>query len=92
MGHSAHDLPVGLLGPDCFPRRVGPLFLVSCPAFILSLLSHGRLLRGRRKLVFLKEHPLVCGLFFGRAVEEVMNLIVLPLSRAQSRGLTNFMT
>jgi hypothetical protein len=34
----------------------------------------------------LKEHPLVCGLFYGAAVEEVMNLIVLPLSALHARG------
>lgn len=39
-----------------------------------------------RKLGFLKEHPLVCGLFFGGAVQEVMNLVVLPLSALHTRG------
>jgi hypothetical protein len=39
-----------------------------------------------RKLTFLKEHPLVCGLFFGGAVEEVMNFVVLPLSALHARG------
>lgn len=39
-----------------------------------------------RRLVFLTQFPLVCGLFFGAAVEEVMNLIVLPLSALRSRG------
>jgi hypothetical protein len=31
-------------------------------------------------------HPLVCGLFFGAAAEDVMRLIVLPLSALHSRG------
>ena len=39
-----------------------------------------------RKLTFLKEHPLVCGLFYGIAVELVMGYIVLPLSALQDRG------
>ena len=39
-----------------------------------------------RRLTFLVEHPLVCGLFFGAAVQEVMNLVVLPLSALHSRG------
>jgi hypothetical protein len=38
------------------------------------------------RLDFMKEHPLVCGLFFGGAVEEVMSLIVLPLSALHTRG------
>jgi hypothetical protein len=39
-----------------------------------------------RRLTFLTEHPLICGLFFGAAVEEVMNLVVLPLSALHARG------
>jgi hypothetical protein len=39
-----------------------------------------------RRLGFLTGHPLVCGLFFGAAVEEVMNLVVLPLSALHARG------
>jgi len=39
-----------------------------------------------RKLRFLTEYPLVCGLFYGMAVENVMNLIVLPLSALHARG------
>jgi hypothetical protein len=34
----------------------------------------------------MKEYPLVCGLFFGAAVEEVMNLVVLPLSALHAKG------
>src|SRR5690349_11192082 len=33
-----------------------------------------------RRLVFLKEHPIVCGLAYGAAVELVMLTIILPLS------------
>jgi hypothetical protein len=32
------------------------------------------------------EHPLICGLFYGAAVEEIMSLIVLPLSALHARG------
>jgi hypothetical protein len=39
-----------------------------------------------RRLTFLTEHPLVCGLFYGAAVEQVMNLLVLPLSALHARG------
>jgi hypothetical protein len=39
-----------------------------------------------RKLRFMLEHPLVCGLLFGAAVENFMNLVVLPLSALHSRG------
>lgn len=39
-----------------------------------------------RKLVFLKEHAFVCGLFYGIAIFLVMNLVVLPLSALHVRG------
>jgi len=39
-----------------------------------------------RKLVFLIESPLVCGLFYGMAVELVMGYVVLPLSALHARG------
>jgi Na+/alanine symporter len=39
-----------------------------------------------RRLTFMTDHPLVCGLFFGMAVELVMRLVVLPLSALHARG------
>ena len=39
-----------------------------------------------RKLSFLVERPLVCGLLYGAIVENVMNLVVLPLSALHARG------
>jgi hypothetical protein len=39
-----------------------------------------------RKLTFLKEHFLVCGMFYGIAVFLVMNLIVLPLCGLHAVG------
>jgi hypothetical protein len=51
-------------------------------AFSVTAIYYG----ASRKLRFLLEHPLVCGLFYGMAVESVMNLIVLPLSALHARG------
>jgi hypothetical protein len=39
-----------------------------------------------RRLKFLVEFPVVCGLFYGIALLLVMNLIVLPLSAIHFRG------
>jgi hypothetical protein len=39
-----------------------------------------------RKLTFLREYPIICGLFFGIAVYLVMNVIVLPLSALHLNG------
>ncbi|HZR57791.1 MAG TPA: hypothetical protein VFA74_13030 [Terriglobales bacterium] len=63
-------------------------------SYIFLSLSHSRLFTMRQAagLGFLKEHPLICGLFYGAAVELVMSLIVLPLSALHARALTNCMT
>jgi len=39
-----------------------------------------------RRLVFLRQHAFVCGLFFGIAVFLVMSLVVLPLSALHSHA------
>jgi hypothetical protein len=39
-----------------------------------------------RRLTFLTEHPIVCGLAYGAGVELVMRLVVLPLSALHARG------
>ena len=39
-----------------------------------------------RKLEFLKEHWLICGLIYGAIVDQLMTLIVLPLSALHARG------
>jgi len=39
-----------------------------------------------RRLRFMVDHPLVCGLLYGAAVENVMNLVVLPLSALHAAG------
>ncbi len=39
-----------------------------------------------RSLEFLKQHWLICGLVYGAAVDQVMTLIVLPLSALHARG------
>lgn len=84
------DIPLaiagGLLGRQAFQGGadtyiLGVLlhFFIACSAATIYYLAS-------RRLVFLAEHPLVCGLFFGGAVEEVMSLIVLPLSALHARG------
>jgi len=54
--------------------------------FFIALSAAAVYYAASRKLSFLREHPLVCGLFFGGAVQEVMNLVVLPLSALHARG------
>jgi hypothetical protein len=66
-------------GPEIYALGVLLHFFIACSAATVYYAAS-------RKLVFLKEHPLVCGLFFGAAVDQIMTLVVLPLSALQSRG------
>src|SRR5450432_4583523 len=84
------DIPLaiagGLLGREAFQGGVGTYVLGVFLHFFIACSAATVYYAASRKLVFLKEHPLVCGLFFGAAVEEVMNLVVLPLSALHARG------
>jgi hypothetical protein len=84
------DIPLaiagGLLGRQAFQGGVGTYalgvflhFFIACTAAAVYYLIS-------RRLLFLAQYPLVCGLFFGAAVEEVMRLVVLPLSALHARG------
>jgi hypothetical protein len=84
------DIPLtiagGLLGPQAAHEGVGTYILGVLLHFFIACSAAAVYYSASRKLGFLKEHPLVCGLFFGAAVEEVMTLIVLPLSALHARG------
>jgi Na+/alanine symporter len=84
------DIPLaiagGLLGPKAFQGGVGTYVLGVCLHLFIACSAAAVYYAASRRLGFLKEHPLVCGLFFGAAVQEVMNLVVLPLSALHARG------
>ena len=79
-------IAAGLLGRPAF--HGGP------PAYILGIVLHFFIAfsatavyyAASRRLPFLIEYPLVCGLVYGALVENFMNLIVLPLSALHARG------
>ena len=83
------DIPLaiagGLLGPQAFHGGAGTYVLGVLLHFFIAFSAAAIYYAASRRLVFLKEHPLVCGLFFGAAVEEVMSLIVLPLSALHAK-------
>ena len=54
-------------------------YFIACSAAAIYYLAS-------RKLPFLKEFPLVCGLVFGAAVEDFMRFVVLPLSALHAHG------
>jgi Na+/alanine symporter len=76
----------GLLGRAAFRGGVGTYVLGVFLHFFIAFSAAAVYYTASRSLGFLKEHALVCGLFYGAAVEEVMNLIVLPLSALHARG------
>lgn len=84
------DIPLviagGLLGRSAFHGGVGTYILGVALHFFIACSAAAIYYSASRRLPFLKEHPLLCGLFFGGAVQEVMNLVVLPLSALHSRG------
>ena len=84
------DIPLaiagGLLGREAFHGGAGTYVLGVLLHFFIACSAAAVYYGASRKLSFLKEHPLVCGLFFGAAVEEVMRLIVLPLSALHAKG------
>jgi Na+/alanine symporter len=84
------DIPLviagGLLGRQAFQGGAGTYVLGLALHFFIACSAAAVYYAVSRKLRFMVEHPLVCGLFFGAAVEDVMRLVVLPLSALHSRG------
>ena len=84
------DIPLaiaaGLLGQRAFNGGAGTYILGVVLHFFIACSAAAVYYVASRSLTFLREHPVVCGLFFGAAVQEVMNLVVLPLSALHSRG------
>jgi len=84
------DIPLviagGLLGRDAFHGGAGTYVLGVALHFFIACSAAAVYYAASRKLVFLTEFPLVCGLFFGAAVEDVIRFIVLPLSALHSKG------
>ena len=79
------SIAAGLLGRTAH-RGVGTYLLGVFLHFFIAFSFAATYYAASRTLGFLKEHPLVCGLFYGAAVELVMNLVVLPLSALHARG------
>ena len=84
------DIPLviagGLLGPRAFQGGAGTYILGVFLHFFIAFSAASIYYGASRRLGFMAEHPLVCGLFFGGAVEEVMTLVVLPLCALHARG------
>ncbi|HZP04061.1 MAG TPA: hypothetical protein VFB43_04100 [Terracidiphilus sp.] len=69
----------GLLGKQALRGGAGTWILGVVLHYSIAFGSAAIYCISSRKLPFLKEHWLVCGLFFGIAIYLVMNLVVLPI-------------
>jgi len=70
----------GLLGARAFEGGTAVWILGVFLQFFIAVSAAAIYCLSSRKLRFLRDHFLVCGLFYGVAIYLVMNLIVLPLS------------
>jgi hypothetical protein len=76
----------GLLGSQAFRGGLGIYILGVLLHFFIACSAAAIYVTVSRKLRFLAVYPLVCGLFFGAAVQLVMSFIVLPLSALHAMG------
>lgn len=76
----------GLLGPKAEHGGIGTYALGVLLHFFIALSFAAFYYVASRWLPFMTEYPLICGLFYGAAVEQVMNLVVLPLSALHAKG------
>ena len=79
-------IAAGLLGQEALHGGIGTFVLGVVLHFFIACSAASVYYAASRRLGFMKEHALVCGLFYGAAVQEVMNLVVLPLSALHARG------
>jgi hypothetical protein len=79
-------IAAGLLGPQAFGGGAATYILGILLHFFIAFSAAAIYFAASRKLRFLTEYALICGLFFGAAVELVMRLIVLPLSALHASG------
>ena len=80
------SIAAGLLGPQASHGGIGTYVLGVLLHFFIAFSFAAFYYAASRRLAFLKEHPLVCGLAYGAGVELVMSLVVLPLSALHARG------
>ncbi len=76
----------GLRGPGALHGGAATYVLGVLLHFFIVLTAASVYYAASRRLEFLKWHPLICGLFFGIAVELVMSYVVLPLSALHEKG------
>jgi hypothetical protein len=84
------DIPLviagGLLGRKAFNGGAGTYLLGVALHYFIAFSAAAVYSSASQRLSYLKESWVICGLFFGAAVDTLMRLIVLPLSALHSHG------
>ena len=80
------SIAAGLLGRQAFHGGTATYILGIVLHFFIAFSFAAFYYAASRRLGFLVDHPLVCGLCYGAGVELVMSLVVLPLSALHARG------
>jgi hypothetical protein len=84
---SAQNIAAGLVGRSiAFQGGAATWILGMLLHFFIAFTAAAIYCLASRKLKFLADHWLLCGLFYGMAVFLFMNLIVLPLSALHLSG------
>jgi hypothetical protein len=80
-------IAAGLIGPRIAHEGGAGIYMLGVLLHFFIAFSATAIYYGvSRRLTFMIEHPLVCGFFYGIAVELVMSYVVLPLSALHVRG------
>src|SRR5690242_14046491 len=72
----------GVLGAGSFDGGIPAAALGLVLHFVIAFGAAAVYVVASRKLRFLVEHPVICGLLYGAAVYAFMNSVVVPLSAA----------
>jgi hypothetical protein len=84
------DIPLaiagGLLGKKAFSGGAGTYILGVLLHYFIAMSAATIYYAASRRLVYLRHSWIVCGLFFGAAVDQFMRLVVLPISALHDRG------
>lgn len=83
----------GLLGVQAIHSTGAPVWILGVVLhFVIAFGAATVYCVASRKLPFLREHFVVCGLFFGIAVFITMYLVVMPLSALHAMGPYRYAT
>ena len=82
------SIAAGLLGPAAFQGGIRTAILGTALHFVIAFGAATTYYLASRKLVFLRESPIIAGLLYGEAVFLFMHFVVIPLSHARQSPMS----